>query len=77
MASFARRVVIAAALGASLVAPSWAQDAYPSKPIRIIVPFPPGGGTDILARIVGAKLTESWKVAVVIRACSQSCPTTR
>ena len=34
--------------------------AYPSKPIRWIVPFPPGGSTDILARVVGQKLTESW-----------------
>jgi tripartite-type tricarboxylate transporter receptor subunit TctC len=43
-----------------------AQDAYPSKPLRIIVPFAPGGGIDILGRTVGQKLSERWKQPVVI-----------
>jgi tripartite-type tricarboxylate transporter receptor subunit TctC len=42
-----------------------AQD-YPSKPIRFIVPFPPGGATDTFARILGQKMTDSWGQQVVI-----------
>lgn len=43
-----------------------AADAWPAKPLRIVVPFPPGGGTDIVARAVGQKLAERLKQAVVI-----------
>ena len=48
---------------------SWtaiAQDAYPAKPIRLIVPFPPGAGTDSVARYVAQKLSESMKASIVI-----------
>jgi tripartite-type tricarboxylate transporter receptor subunit TctC len=40
--------------------------AYPNKPIRIVVPFPAGGTSDVLARMVGQKLTESWGQPVVV-----------
>lgn len=40
--------------------------AYPAKPIRIVVPFPPGGTTDILTRVIGQKLTEAWGQQVII-----------
>lgn len=43
-----------------------AEDAYPNKPIKIIVPFSPGTGIDILARVLGQRMNESWKVPVVV-----------
>jgi len=43
-----------------------AQDVYPSKPIRLIVPFAPGGGTDVVARAIAAKLSESFGKQVVV-----------
>ncbi len=43
-----------------------AAEAYPTRPIRIIIPYPPGGTSDILARLIGNKLTESWKQQVIV-----------
>ena len=42
-----------------------AQTAYPAKPIRVVVPYPAGGTSDILTRMVGAKFTESWGQQVI------------
>ena len=50
----------------ALVAAAAGAQAYPSKPIRLIVGFPPGGGTDIVARVIGQKLTESWGQQVIV-----------
>src|ERR1700719_3826776 len=63
---------IASALAAALFligASASAQDAankYPTHTVRMIVPFPPGGPADTIARIVGAKMSEHWAVPVVI-----------
>ena len=42
------------------------QQVYPSKPIRFIIPFPPGGSNNLIARLLGQKLTESWGQPVVV-----------
>jgi tripartite-type tricarboxylate transporter receptor subunit TctC len=56
----------AAAALAIAVAVNASAQTYPSKPIKLIVPFPPGGTTDILARAVGAELNKVWGQPVVI-----------
>src|SRR6476469_11009716 len=62
-----RRAVLAGGiLGAPLIArPGWAQ-AYPSKPIRMVVPFAPGGTTDLLGRIAAEHLQNAWGANVVV-----------
>ncbi len=59
---FAGAMVVVASLAAGTV---FAQD-YPSKPIRFVLPFPPGGGTDTLARIVGQKLAQDFGQTIVM-----------
>lgn len=54
------------ATAATLAAPMLRAQTLPAGPVRIVVGFPPGGGTDALARVVGQKLTDMWKVSVVI-----------
>jgi tripartite-type tricarboxylate transporter receptor subunit TctC len=60
--------LIALAIGAGASARTQDVDgsAYPTRPIRIVVPFPPGGPTDILSRIVAKEMTASWGQPVVI-----------
>ena len=58
---------ILAALAASVVMTgALAQADYPARPIRLLIPFPPGGGTDFVSRIVGSKLAETTKWSVVL-----------
>lgn len=54
------------ALLAALLTHGIAAQPYPSKPVRFIVPFPPGGSTDLIARTFGAKFTEAWGQQTVI-----------
>jgi tripartite-type tricarboxylate transporter receptor subunit TctC len=60
-----RAITAAAAIVIALAAPVHAQ-TFPNRPVRILVPYEPGGITDIAARLVGAKLTEYWGQQVVV-----------
>ena len=60
-------LVRALALGLALALPGAAlSQAFPAKPVRLVVPFPPGGATDIIARLLGQKLQEIWGQTVLI-----------
>lgn len=61
----AGRIAVAVLFGAVLAGGASAQ-SYPAKPVRIVVPYPPGGGNDLLGRPIAQKLTEKWGQNVVI-----------
>ena len=63
---FALASVLLAAVAASCNA--FAADAYPAKPIRWVIPYPPGGPVDVVARPVAQKLTEAWGQPIVLDA---------
>ena len=65
---FATMLVRVVSLGLLLGAAGTAiaQQPYPSRPVRYIVPFPPGGSTDPMARMIAAKLTERWGQSVIV-----------
>src|SRR4030081_622354 len=65
--AFALALFIVLALApARAQAPAESKQPYPVRPIRIIVPFPAGGPTDILARVIGQRMGEDWGQPVVI-----------
>ena len=55
----------AVALACALAAVAAPAQQYPTKPVRWIVPFPPGGGTDVISRAIAQKLTEAWGQQVI------------
>jgi tripartite-type tricarboxylate transporter receptor subunit TctC len=61
------RALLLACLAAALCAPAaaWSQ-AWPSKPVKIVVPYPAGGGTDVMARFLAQKFSEMWGQPVVV-----------
>ena len=60
-----RRLVLAS--GAALCVPAFAQSAaYPAKPVRMVVPFAPGGGSDTMARLIAQKLNERYGYTILI-----------
>jgi len=66
MHTLVRRAIVCTALLLGMGSAAFAQAPYPSKPIRVVVPYPPGGATDIMARTVAQRLTEVLGQQVVI-----------
>lgn len=66
MSNITRRVAAAALLALLPAAAAWAQDAFPSRPIKIVVPFPPGGSSDSVARVLANGLKDKLGQPVIV-----------
>src|SRR3970040_924552 len=64
--SMRKMISLLAALAFAALSCSALAQPFPTKPVRIIVAFPPGGGVDIVARLMGPRLTEIWGQPVVV-----------
>ena len=60
-----KKFVLAASIVLASAAPALAQ-TYPNKPVKLVVPFPAGGGTDIVGRLIAQKLADEWQQPVVV-----------
>src|SRR6516164_11542179 len=63
---FAAIAAAAVALALALAASAQAPSAYPSRPVKLVIPFPPGGPLDIVGRAIAQKLTDAWGQSVVV-----------
>lgn len=61
-----RCLVVVAAMLAGALQPALAQQAWPSKPIKLVVPYPPAGGTDILGRLLAKRLSDALRVPFLV-----------
>ncbi len=58
--------LLTALIAATIAAPTFSAEQFPSRPVRFIVPYAPGGGGDTIARVLGTRLSDKWKQNVVI-----------
>jgi len=66
MKSWFRIVATALAAASVVAAPPATGQGYPTKPVKLVVPFPPGGSLDFAGRLIAQKLTEAWSQSVVV-----------
>ncbi|HSQ04696.1 MAG TPA: tripartite tricarboxylate transporter substrate binding protein [Burkholderiales bacterium] len=58
--------LVVAMLTFGILVPTYAQENYPSRPVRLVAPYPPGGSSDVLARVIAQKLTDSFHRQVIV-----------